>query len=610
MKFPTKFPIQLFVLIFISFFLLSCTRSYNPPARMTEQAIRFEITKIGLQTAAPTLAYRDELIARAKTAVNAAPVEIIPLDIQEQTTATEANPAVAMIEVVATATKSPPPTAVPTLRNTFPVEQINPDSIYQPEPTATQQMPVVAENYAVTPVSPIASVPTAVPTELPDLVSPGGDWVLYVTQNGDTLYNLSTRFAVNMAQITSMQNLPTVGYLDKDITLFINAPSNRIVSTPIKIIPDEFVVFSDTASEYDLFYEIEQANGYLSSYQEETSEGLKNGKDIIYKVCRDFSINPIVLLALLEYKSHWVYGYPQTAAELDYPMGWMDSSRKGLQKQLNWAVETLSAGYYGWRNGELSEIPFYRYPRPPQPVYFNPGLNAGSVAIQYLFSQIYNWDAFDAAIYGEEGFYSSFISMFGNVWEHFEGKAEGLNASLKQIDMTLPFSPNERWALTGGPHEAWSKGTPFASLDFAPPSASAGCTESYLWVLSTTPGKVIRVGNGMVLVDVDGDGSEETGWVILYLHIATKEKIALGSAVEVGTRLGHPSCEGGSATGTHVHIARKYNGEWISATGALPFVMNGWVPFQGAKAYLGGMTRGSEIVQASTVASQESLVAY
>lgn len=609
MKFPTKFRIQLFVLIFTSFLLLSCTRSYNPPARMTEQAIRFEITKIGLQTAAPTLAYRDELIARAKTAANNAPVEIIPLDIQQQLTATEANPVVA-IEVVATATKSPPPTAVPTLRNTFPVEQINPDPLYQPEPTATQQMPVVAEDYVVTPMPPIAYVPTAVPTELPDLVSPGSNRVLYVTQNGDTLYNLSTRFAVNMAQITSMQNLPTVGYLDKDITLFINAPSNRMVSTPIKIIPDEFVVFSDTASEYDLFYEIEQANGYLASYQEETSDGLKSGKDIIYKVCRDYSINPIVLLALLEYKSHWVYGYPQTAVELDYPMGWMDSSRKGLQKQLNWAVETLSAGYYGWRNGELSEIPFYRYPRPTQPIYFNPGLNAGSVAIQYLFSQIYNWDVFEAAIYGEDGFYSSFIAMFGNVWEHFEGKAEGLNASLKQVDMTLPFSPNERWALTGGPHEAWSKGTPFASLDFAPPSASAGCTESYLWVLSTTPGKVVRVGNGMVLVDVDGDGSEETGWVILYLHIATKGKIALGSTVEVGTRLGHPSCEGGSATGTHVHIARKYNGEWISATGALPFVMNGWVPFQGAKAYLGGMTRGSEIVQASTVASQESLVAY
>ena len=51
--------------------------------------------------------------------------------------------------------------------------------------------------------------------------------------------------------------------------------------------------------------------------------------------------------------------------------------------------------------------------------------------------------------------------------------------------------------------------------------------------------------------------------------------------------IGHPSCEGGQATGTHVHITRKYNGEWISAEGPLPFILSGWqvtaekLPFAG-----------------------------
>jgi hypothetical protein len=36
-------------------------------------------------------------------------------------------------------------------------------------------------------------------------------------------------------------------------------------------------------------------------------------------------------------------------------------------------------------------------------------------------------------------------------------------------------------------------------------------------------------------------------------------------AVKTGDRIGHPSCEGGAANATHVHIARRYNGEWIPA---------------------------------------------
>jgi murein DD-endopeptidase MepM/ murein hydrolase activator NlpD len=86
------------------------------------------------------------------------------------------------------------------------------------------------------------------------------------------------------------------------------------------------------------------------------------------------------------------------------------------------------------------------------------------------------------------------------------------------------------------------------------------------WVLAAAPGIVVRTGKGIVIVDMDGDGLEETGWSLMYLHIATNEKVPVGTVLERGSRIGHPSCEGGSATGTHVHLARKYNGEWINAT--------------------------------------------
>jgi hypothetical protein len=41
-----------------------------------------------------------------------------------------------------------------------------------------------------------------------------------------------------------------------------------------------------------------------------------------------------------------------------------------------------------------------------------------------------------------------------------------------------------------------------------------------------------------------------------------------------------------------VHVARKFNGEWMLADGVLPFVMSGWIPRNGTKAYEGTLTKG------------------
>ena len=96
--------------------------------------------------------------------------------------------------------------------------------------------------------------------------------------------------------------------------------------------------------------------------------------------------------------------------------------------------------------------------------------------------------------------------------------------------------------------------------------------------------------------------------MILYLHIASAGKVQLGTFLDQDGLIGHPSCEGGSATGTHVHIARKYNGEWIAADGPLAFNLSGWISHKGEKAYEGTLTRKDEIVYARTYGSGDSVV--
>jgi hypothetical protein len=107
----------------------------------------------------------------------------------------------------------------------------------------------------------------------------------------------------------------------------------------------------------------------------------------------------------------------------------------------------------------------------------------------------------------------------------------------------------------------------------------------------------------VVVLDLDGDGREQTGWALMYLHIATVGRVRQGEWVESGGLIGHPSCEGGNATGTHVHMARKYNGEWIPADGPLPFNLSGWSALAGDLDYQGSMVKGNLIAEANTVSS-------
>jgi murein DD-endopeptidase MepM/ murein hydrolase activator NlpD len=112
-------------------------------------------------------------------------------------------------------------------------------------------------------------------------------------------------------------------------------------------------------------------------------------------------------------------------------------------------------------------------------------------------------------------------------------------------------------------------------------------------VTAVAAGIVARSGPATVVLDLDLDldGNENTGWTLLYYHMAEPDRAAQGTIVKAGDRIGHPSCEGGRATGTNLHIVRRYNGEWISAAGPLAFNLSDWIvgpgdsPYQGTLSY-------------------------
>jgi len=431
--------------------------------------------------------------------------------------------------------------------------------------------------------------------------------ILYYAQSGDSLQPLAKRFNVNPEEITSDVTLPATGLIDPGTLLVIPDRISEATSPNIQIMPDNEIIFSATAVNFDLESYVRKAGGHLSKFREYLgSTGWVEGDKAIARLASENSINPRLLLGLLEYESRWVRGEPVDILHSDYPMGFEDFRYKGMYIQMVWAVNQLSIGYYGWRSGTLTQL---KFPDGTQ-LRLDPRLNAGTVAIQYLFSRLHSQSQWSQIINPDTGFPAMYTEMFGDPWTRADIVNPIFPPGLNQPPMVLPFEPNHEWHLAQGPHGAWQHIGALAAIDLAPSTAHGGCDPTPTWVVAAAPGLVIRSDSGVVMVDMDGDGYEETGWNLLYLHIGTKDRVKVGTWVEANDRIGHASCEGGESNGTHIHFARKYNGEWVIANGPIPFVLSGWtvygedIPHEGFMK--GSMTRGDQTVIADEVGQKWS----
>lgn len=432
--------------------------------------------------------------------------------------------------------------------------------------------------------------------------------ILYYAQSGDSLDALAKRFSVAPGEIASPRDIPQTGLIQAGILLIIPDRIEAEKTPGAKVIPDSEIVFSASASKFDIAGYIASSGGHLSTYKQWiTTSGTTSGADVLTKLARDNSSNPRLLLALLEYESGWVFGQPPNIFREKYPLGFqIQDDDQGLHKQLQWAINQLYAGYYGWRAGTLTEIEFPN----GEKLRLSPDLNAGTVALQYFFSRQRNRADWERILdpNSPSSFMAYYNEMFGDPWVLAATVEPIFPSIIAQPPLVLPFEPGMQWNYTSGPHGAWDREGPLAAVDFAPPSDHKGCDMSATWVVASAAGRIVRSDEGVVVIDLDGDGDEQTGWTLLYLHIAEEGRVPAGTRVDVNDRLGHASCEGGVSTGRHTHFARKYNGEWILADGALPFVLSGWTVRAGAKPYQGTLLRGARTVTADLYGQSWSVI--
>ena len=430
-----------------------------------------------------------------------------------------------------------------------------------------------------------------------------GQIVDYTAQTGDTLPSLAIHFNTTVDEILEANPI-----IPEDATTL---PPGLPMQIPIyfvpfwgsqfQILPDSLFVHGPALVGFDTQEFVNNQPGWLKDYRAYAAGENRSGAEIVDYVATNFSLSPRVLLALLDYQTGALSqaSMPRDVDE-DYPLDYQARSHRGLYMQLVWAANTLNNGYYGYRTGRLTTLDFQdgtmEHPDPWQ--------NAATVSLQYYFSLDSTRIMFDY-VAGPDGFALTYQNLFGDPWADVQPHIPG---SLQQPDMRLPFEPGKTWAYTGGPHTGWGTGDPRAAIDFAPPAVVGGCIPSSEWVTSVAGGVVARSETGIIELDLDGDGDLRTGWVVFYLHVATRDRVPAGKVLEAGDPLGHPSCEGGTSTGTHIHIVRKYNGEWIPADGPLAFTLEGWITHNGDKPYQGTLTRFSQTVTASANATKECMI--
>ncbi len=460
-----------------------------------------------------------------------------------------------------------------------------------PEPSIMVETPTIATEEPAT-ATPIATRP----------VYAAGTPVDYIVQTGDSLPAVAAHFNTTVKEILDVNPDLT----KKETTL---TPGSHI-TVPIyyealwgnsyQIIPDSLFVNGPAQIGFDTADFVDSQPGWLKNYTALAGDQTRRGGDVIDYVALQYSVSPRLLLAIVEYQAGALTQETLDPEKEDYPLGYVDPYHKGLYLQLVWAANALNNGYYGWRSGRLDTITrtngTIEHPDPWQ--------NAATVGIQYYFSLVLPIEEYTQAIY-TEGLAKTYTELFGNPWVNVSDHIPG---QLQQPAFILPFETGKTWTYTGGPHAAWGNGEPLAALDFAPPTGTGGCVSTREYTVAVADGQVVRSEPAIVMLDLDKDGDERTGWVVLYLHIATEERARPGVLVKAGDPLGHPSCEGGAATGTHIHIARKYNGEWVEAEGALGFNLDGWFAGNGIESYQGTLQKFGRIVKASTIADPKSQI--
>jgi len=437
--------------------------------------------------------------------------------------------------------------------------------------------------------------PTVTPTPLiPALPIPepaGPPYTYHTIAEGETLSYIAMRYDSSIEEITEMNDL------SGEAAIIFAGQSLRVplqtgqTAPEQMLMPDSEVVYSPAYLDFDIETFINSQNGYLADYRQWVDNEELTGPQIVERIAEQFSVGPRLLLALLEYYGEWVTNPSPPQELIDQPLGPLNRYGGDLYRGLGFTANRVNAGYYGYKRDGFWVYELANWEQAITPT----GLNAGTVGVQNILAvHAADWESWLEQLQ-PEGFMATYRALFGDPFQYtFEPVVP---ITLTQPQLTLPWRSGDQFYFTGGPHAAYADGSGWAAIDFGPPDVLGNCYYSDVPSTAAADGVIVTARQGEVNIDLDGDGQIQTGWGLFYLHIVLDidTPVQVGQQVKAGDVVGYASCEGGLATSSHLHFARRYNGEWIEAGGPVPMDLDGWVVQPNLIPYSGNIARGDEV---------------
>ena len=180
------------------------------------------------------------------------------------------------------------------------------EPVLQPAAPNARQFPQFQPPFYYRPVL-RTSLPSALPQTRP------GYCRLYAqnlrpisVQPNDTLAKIAQDKGVSVNAIVQANEIQNADLLNVGQIITVPAPTPKAAGPSTKILPDSELVFGPVNAFFDPATYIEGLHGYLSQYSEDVAGEQYSGVAIVQRVSQEYSVNPRLLLALLEYRSGWL----------------------------------------------------------------------------------------------------------------------------------------------------------------------------------------------------------------------------------------------------------------------------------------------------------------
>src|SRR3990170_8518100 len=182
--------------------------------------------------------------------------------------------------------------------------------------------------------SPGAPVSTPTPDPLRAVPTARTETIWHVVQPGDSVNAIAQRYGVGSRQILSTNGLNNPNLLSVGQTLEIPPPIVETVGPGVKLIPDSALVYGPASAIFDLNRFVGSWASHLNAYQETVEDRDLSGPGIVQLVAQRYSVDPRLLLFVLEERSGWVRSSSIPAETRTYPLGYVAPGSDGLFSQL------------------------------------------------------------------------------------------------------------------------------------------------------------------------------------------------------------------------------------------------------------------------------------